>query len=193
MSKKLELKDKIEMDARRSTPAERRTIHLFKEGSFFRLFNYSVWLHTVMVFNEAYREQVGAKQPLAISKNTSKDKGEFIMGGFPIRSAEKYSGGYELNIVDDTYAEIVIPDEVYLGFPDEEYEQKYSEFFDAIELKQHKQTDPQTGTVHQDGTVVRKGLIDIMRDVMRFQLVEHTPTEAVEFLRCIQRDINRLM
>lgn len=44
MSKKLELKEKIKIDAARTTDKERRTIHLFREGKFFRAFNYSAWL-----------------------------------------------------------------------------------------------------------------------------------------------------
>ena len=44
MSKKLELKEKIKIDAARTTDKERRTIHLFREGSFYRLLNYPAWL-----------------------------------------------------------------------------------------------------------------------------------------------------
>lgn len=193
MSKKLELKEKIKIDAARTTDKERRTIHLFREGSFYRLLNYSVWLHTVLVYNEAYRSQIDAKQPLAIRKNMTKGDNVFIIGGFPVRSTEKYSGGMEFNVIDDTRAEIVIPEDVDMDFTDEEYEQKYQEFFDAIELEERKPIDAYSGSVRQDGCVARKGLIDIMRDIMQFQLVEHTPSEAVDFVRSVQRDLNKLM
>ena len=77
MSKKLELKEKIKIDAARTTDKERRTIHLFREGSFYRLLNYSVWLHTVLVYNEAYRSQIDAKQPCkenAANRNRKRKK-----------------------------------------------------------------------------------------------------------------------
>ena len=41
---KISLKDKFAIDAQRETAEQRHIIHLFREGKFFRAFNYSAWL-----------------------------------------------------------------------------------------------------------------------------------------------------
>ena len=38
---KISLKDKLAIDAKRETAEERLTVRLFREGKFFRAFNYS--------------------------------------------------------------------------------------------------------------------------------------------------------
>lgn len=41
---KISLKDKFAIDSQRETSEQRHVIHLFREGKFFRAFNYSAWL-----------------------------------------------------------------------------------------------------------------------------------------------------
>ena len=41
---KISLKEKFAIDAQRETAEQRHIIHLFREGKFFRAFNYSAWL-----------------------------------------------------------------------------------------------------------------------------------------------------
>ena len=41
---KISLTDKLALDAIRETPEQRLIVNLFREGKFFRAFNYSAWL-----------------------------------------------------------------------------------------------------------------------------------------------------
>ena len=41
---KISLKEKFAIDAQRETAEQRHIVHLFREGKFFRAFNYSAWL-----------------------------------------------------------------------------------------------------------------------------------------------------
>ena len=47
---KISLKDKFALDAQRETAEQRHVIHLFREGKFFRAFNYSAWLLSEYVY-----------------------------------------------------------------------------------------------------------------------------------------------
>ena len=59
-------------------------IHLFKEGAFYRAYEWSAWLIAVIV-------NAATGNNLAITKKKAKDSDDtFVFAGFPLTSMEKY-------------------------------------------------------------------------------------------------------
>lgn len=190
---KLSLQEKIALDAQRSTTEERNRVILFREGKFFRAFNYSAWLLSQYVFNEAYRNGIHAQNPLSVGRNQSPTVGEYILCGFPVHSIEKYSGGLPYQVVDDEQAVITLPD--YLtDLTDESFRQSYEEYAQSVVAKPKKSDEKrQFGTSDAEGRVRSLGMIDIIRKANNYVLAEHTPMEVMLFFQEIQGDIHKLL
>lgn len=190
---KISLKDKIAIDAKRTTDEERGKVILFREGKFFRAFNRSAWLISQYIYNEEYRKKIGAISPLSVTRNKSQGDTDYILCGFPIHSIEKYSGGLPYEVINDEQAVITLP-EFALGMTEEEYDQAYAEFASTIVAKPKKSEEQrQFGTSDEEGRPRSLGMIDIIRKVNNYSLAEHTPVEVMHFLQEIQNDIHRLM
>lgn len=190
---KISLKDKFAIDAQRETSEQRHVIHLFREGKFFRAFNYSAWLLSEYVYNEAYRNSINVQNPISVTRNTSQNDGEYIVCGFPVHSIEKYRGGLEYKVIDETRATITMPD-FSIELEGDDYQKGYEEFADSI-TKKPKKTDEQRqfGKSDLDGNVRSLGMIDIIRKANNYVIAEHTPIEVMLFFEEIQKDIHRLL
>lgn len=190
---KISLKDKFAIDAQRETSEQRHIIHLFREGKFFRAFNYSAWLLSEYVYNETYRNSINAQNPISVTRNTSQNDGEYIVCGFPVHSIEKYRGGLEYNVIDETRATITMP-EFSIELEGDDYQKGYEEFAAGI-TKKPKKTDEQRqfGKSDMDGNVRSLGMIDIIRKANNYVIAEHTPIEVMLFFEEIQKDIHRLL
>ena len=190
---KISLKDKFAIDAQRETAEQRHVIHLFREGKFFRAFNYSAWLLSVYVYNETYRNSINAQNPISVTRNTSQNEGEYIVCGFPVHSIEKYRGGLEYNVIDENRATITMP-EFSIELEGDDYQKGYEEFAAGI-TKKPKKTDEQRqfGKSDLDGNVRSLGMIDIIRKANNYVISEHTPIEVMLFFEEIQKDIHRLL
>ena len=190
---KISLKDKFAIDAQRETAEQRHIIHLFREGKFFRAFNYSAWLLSEYVYNETYRNSINAQNPISVTRNTSQNDGEYIVCGFPVHSIEKYRGGLEYNVIDENRATITMP-EFSIELEGDDYQKGYEEFAAGITKKQ-KKTDEQRqfGKSDMDGNVRSLGMIDIIRKANNYVIAEHTPIEVMLFFEEIQKDIHRLL
>ena len=138
---KISLKDKFAIDAQRETAEQRHIIHLFREGKFFRAFNYSAWLLSEYVYNETYRNSINAQNPISVTRNTSQNDGEYIVCGFPVHSIEKYRGGLDYQVLDEEQAVIKMP-EFAVELEGEDYQKGYEAFAESI-VKKPKKTDEQ--------------------------------------------------
>ena len=190
---KISLKDKFAIDAQRENAEQRHVIHLFREGKFFRAFNYSAWLLSEYVYNEAYRQSIKATNPISVTRNGSQNEGDYIVCGFPIHSIDKYRGGLDYQVLDEEQAVIKMP-EFAVELEGDDYQKGYEEFAAGI-TKKPKKTDEQRqfGKSDLDGNVRSLGMIDIIRKANNYVIAEHTPIEVMLFFEEIQKDIHRLL
>ena len=190
---KLLFSDKINIDAQRSTDAERCLAHLYSEGKFYRAFNYSAWLISQYIYNEEYRKSINASSPINVSRSKSKEGAEYIVCGFPIHSLKKYCGGLEFEVIDSNHTVVKMPQDA-LGMNEQEFRGAYNDYAATISFKPKKSEEQkQFGTVDAEGQPRSLGMIDIFRKIISYRLIEHTPTEAVGFLQEVQQDLLRLM
>lgn len=81
----------LEIEKQRTEPATWNVIHLFKEGGFYRAYNWSAWLIVTFGYNDEVRSQTQDRKPLAVSRKKMKNSDvDFAFVGFPLRSLEKF-------------------------------------------------------------------------------------------------------
>lgn len=83
--------DVLITEANRKDPAEWDKIHLFQMGDFYRAYEWSAWLISVISYNDEVRKQSKDRKPLKLSrKKLANSETTFCFVGFPIKSVEKF-------------------------------------------------------------------------------------------------------
>lgn len=189
---KMKLTEKLAKDRNRSSEENLNKVYLFKEGNFFRAFDYSAWLLTDVVYNELYRQQIGAKEPLKVNHIVTKSGEDYLVAGFPIRSLSKYIG--ECSAVEESEEVFVvdIPSNKMPICTTESFEVLYHEYANSIPAKEQKE---KIQPIEQDGQIrkERLGIFDILREIMLFQVEENSPTESMRFLIHIKKELNLII
>ena len=98
----------IESD--RATSDKWNKIHLFKMGDFWRAYEWSAWLISVITYNDAARQATKDRKPLHVTRMERSDiEGTYCFVGFPVRSLEKYIPTREnFESIDDKHVVVTI-------------------------------------------------------------------------------------
>lgn len=98
----------IESD--RATSDKWNKIHLFKMGDFWRAYEWSAWLVSVITFNDEVRMATKDRKPLHVTRMERTDiEGTYCFVGFPVRSLEKYIPTREnFESIDDKHVVVTI-------------------------------------------------------------------------------------
>ena len=59
----------ISIEQQRTDQAQWNVIHLFKEGGFYRAYEWSAWLIAAITYNDEVRQQTKARKPKDESQN----------------------------------------------------------------------------------------------------------------------------
>lgn len=80
----------LEIEKNREDAAQWNIIHLFKEGGFYRAYNWSAWLIVAVAYNDEVRKNSSDRKPLNVSrKKTKNGENDFAFVGFPLKSLER--------------------------------------------------------------------------------------------------------
>lgn len=83
--------DVLTTEQNRQASGEWGKIHLFEMGDFYRAYEWSAWLISVITYNDKVRNQTRDRRPLKIShKQLANSPTTFCFVGFPIKSVEKF-------------------------------------------------------------------------------------------------------
>ena len=76
----------------RENPAEWNKIHLYKMGDFWRAYEWSAWLISVIAFNDKVRMTTKDRKPIHITRmrRTDVEGATYCSVGFPMRSLDKF-------------------------------------------------------------------------------------------------------
>ncbi len=98
----------IESD--RATSDKWNKIHLFKMGDFWRAYEWSAWLVSVITFNDEVRMATKDRKPLHVTRMERTDiEGTYCFVGFPVRSLEKFIPTREnFESIDDKHVVVTI-------------------------------------------------------------------------------------
>ena len=173
-----QLKEIIEKERERGTAAQCATIHLFREGSFYRAYEWSAWL-AVRHFPE-----------MKVTHRLLKGGEDIVFVGFPLTSLERYTPGEAtVEPVDDKCVDIVLPPAT------EDSESKQADFAnwkqaqpltDASKKKVEERRQEEQRNAHPR-------LTDIMLDIMAYPIEQHSPMECMAYLSDVKQRLSQIL
>lgn len=177
--------DIIKIEADREGKAN--VVHLIKEGNFYHANDWSAWLMTKFPIGEA------ATKPMRVTAKRLKDGYVQAFVGFPVTSLGKYvpnDGSVQFVPVSDTQIDVELP----ADFGDATIDglrKMVDEWKDALPMNAEKGNRRHGDEVREAQPRVTR-LSDIASRVLSFDIAEHTPMEAMQFVRDLQHDIAAL-
>jgi hypothetical protein len=177
-----QLKEIIEKEKDRNTMEQCRVAHIFKEGSFYRAYEWSAWLYK-MCFVE-----------MKVTHRLLKSSDDIVFVGFPVTSADKYlPEGATAKSTDDKYCEITLPMSVFPSDADMEALQT-----DYANWKQcQPMTEASKKTMAEEKRLAEKNahprLTDVMVEILAYPVEQRTPIECMMFLSEIKQKISEII
>ncbi len=155
-------------------------IILHREGKFYRVYEWSLWLIKTIVCTEEFQKQRGDDRILSAKRYVGKKTGEYAMSGFPVESLSKYIPEYQsvrpMEGGDDLEVTINLPfngnetyDTLFLAFT--EWKQKL-DIYEPDEKKGGKGKD----------TKSRVGVFHIVSQLLAYPVERKSSSENVEFI-----------
>lgn len=190
----MSLIDKLAKDADRKTQEDWQVMYLHKEGTFFHAFNESAWILTTFVYSEEFRKSLSDKQGLQVTHTISKQAGDYLIAGFPIRSLNKYVTGCEVAEQDDIFVCKVNP--IYMPTQEAEaYQTQYEAFKSAIPTKEQKPKKGSSPEVLALGQRMngKGGMFEIIKQIMAYRLEESNPIETMNFVAHLKQMVGELL
>lgn len=179
-------KETIDEEALRVKTGVYGEIHLHKEGTFLRAYEWSAWLccrylHEFKVNKRAFK---GIDQPVA-----------YI--GFPETSLAKWMPeGAEQEAIGEKHLAIRLPSLMLAGDAPETLDPAYSEWKEGIPLTESKEK----GDRRSDGNDVFGGdgdgrvtLTSVMQRILAYPIESKSPMESMSFLADVKRQLANLI
>lgn len=100
----------LTIEKERSAPSQWNIIHLFKEGGFYRAYEWSAWLVVAVTYNDEVRKQTDDRKPLNVTHKQVKNGDDtFVFVGFPLKSVDKFiPDKMSFTPVSDTQIDVLI-------------------------------------------------------------------------------------
>ena len=170
-------------------------VHLHKEGTFLRAYDWSAWLIKQYVCTEEFQQQRGDEKLLQVSRYPSKH-GEYAMLGFPLDSISKYIPAYENARKMEESDDMEITVSIDFGDADHEtLSRMYEEWFATCQLKE-KKGKGNAAITHSDGkapALARSGIFSILAKVLSYPVEAKTPAENIEFISQLRQEVAALL
>ena len=187
----------LEIERNREESSTWNVIHLFKEGSFYRAYEWSAWLITVVSFNDAVRNGTQDRKPLTVTRKKDKNSdGTFVFVGFPLNSLDKYiPNGIEFKPISDNQIDIQIELSADIGEVSfDAISKKIDEWKDGVPIKEEKQkkgkSDESTPFVMSSDRPM--SITGIMTQIIAYPLEQKSPMEVVAFVSIIRKELAML-
>lgn len=182
----------LEIEKSRTEDTSWNVIHLFKEGGFYRAYNWSAWLIVTVAYSDDVRKGISDRKPLTVSRKRVKNgDDDFAFVGFPLKSLEKFIP-YHNNFqpVSDTQIDVTIE------FPATDGDISYETLLQAFE--EWKQTIPiSEDKPKKDGDehvrIPPRSLTSIMSQVLSYPLESKTPLENMAFISTLKQELAALV
>jgi len=185
------IKEIIEIEKSRSESKDIYTIHMYKEGMFFHLYDWSAWLFSIYI------------QSYKVTHRTANGLDDsFVMVGFPPTKLDSLiPEGADVVTVGEKAMDIILPEEMLgeevksLEDLTAEYEQWKASFpvEESAKKKKEAYRESMTSKKSTSGgmTNFAMGIMSMNQELLRmifsFQPDEHTPSEAYTFVKELQR------
>ena len=193
------LEDVFAQEWDRENPAEWNKIHLYKMGDFWRAYEWSAWLISVVTYNEKVRMTTKDRKPLHVTRmrRTDVEDATYCFVGFPVKSVEKYIPERDtFESVDDKHVVITIA----LPTPTDGSEVTFERLKEAVEkwkenydIKVQKPKKEKPSAAPGPIAVARPMGAGILAQIMAYPLAERTAVENIAFISSLKNQITAIL
>jgi hypothetical protein len=198
------MKEIFEVEKNREDVSQWNVIHLFREGSTYKAYEWSAWLCREHGATDEHLQQVGAKRLNPVHRNVKNTGGSVIFVGFPFASIDKFlpkTSQISFQPVDDNRIDIAIElpaDQFGDNINYDALRQKFSEWKLAFPVKDEKKDKPSDGVSRSTETDELLALLagsqakpmrmsDIVAQLIALPVEDISPNDALKLLRILKR------
>ena len=191
------IKEIIQIESVRQEKTEWNKIHLFKEGSFYHVFDWSAWLVSTVTYSEEVRKNTPDRKPITVTRRKLAEGIEYCVTGFPLNSITKFIPTFNPNsnnftAVSDNHLcfEVELPKtEDGSEWTYEQLKALYDEWKNeiAFSTKSNKSEKPDV-TVQSRNT-----LMGIWAEVLAYPIENKTPMENTQYLSNLKTQLASLL
>ncbi len=165
-----------------------KTVHLIKEGDWYRTHDWSAWLMSRFPTGEA------VEKPLKVTAKRMKDGYADAFVGFPCTSIGKYlpeDGSAEFRPVSDTLVDVVLTQVDFGDATTEQLREQVDQWKESLPMEpSKKQRREEREAAEQAPRIVR--FTDIVNRIIALPIEDTSPREAYEILRDLRRQITAM-
>lgn len=176
------------LEETRKGPTQQRTVHLLKEGEWYRAHDHSAWLMASFPMGE------GKDKPLKCVAKKMKDGYTDAFCGFPCTSMNKYlpnDGSVEFLPINDAQIDIVLK-QVELGdATDEQLRQQVDQWKESLPVQESKKQQREDRDVRREMPRITR-ISDIVARILAIPMEDISPREAYDLLRDLRRDVSAI-
>lgn len=177
-----QLKEILSIEQARSSLEQCAIMHLFREGTFYRAYEWSAWL-CVRYFTE-----------LKVTHRLLKSGEDIIFVGFPLTSIDRYTPeGTTVSSSGDKSIEMTLPAQAFA--PDIDMESLRKSFNDWKQCQ--PMTEASKKKVEEEKVRSERNthprLTDIMHRILAYPIEQHSPMECMTFLSDIKQKIAEMI
>lgn len=172
-----QLKEILEKEKERDTIEQCTVIHLFREGTFYRAYEWSAWL-SARYFTE-----------LKITHRLLKGGEDIVFVGFPLTSLNRYTPtGTMVLPTGDKSVEIRLSANVFSPDADiESLQTGFSNWKQSQPLTESSKKKVEERTIAERNAHPR--LTDVMLQILAYPIEQHSPMECMAFLADMKKQI----
>jgi hypothetical protein len=182
----------ISIEQQRTDQAQWNVIHLFKEGGFYRAYEWSAWLIAAITYNDEARQQSKDRKPLSVTRKKIRDSEDtFAFVGFPLNSVDKFiPNRTSFQAASDSQLDITIE----LAWDGDYTYDSLNEAFRKWKEEQPIQ-EPKTRRDESDAPSTSSHLSTsgIIADILAWPLEQKTPLENTMFISTLKQKIATLL
>ena len=175
--------DILDLEKKRTTPDELRSIYLWPDGTFYRAYEWSAWLCVRYI------------RQFKVTKRVFKAiKSDMLFIGFPQTSLEKFKP--ETAIIkesEDKCVILLLPETMVTPDKDSTLENDYQNWRDTVPFadgKDKKSPEQSLPTRAATGSVSMTG---IMKHILEFPVESHSPIDCMLFLVDVKKELSSLL
>ena len=167
--------DILQIERNRENTEQQRQIHFFADGKFFRAYEWSAWLCCAYIssFKVTKRHVQSVDAPM-------------VFVGFPQTSMEKFTPqDCSTQQVENGHIVLTLPQTMIRGAESM-----------AADFAQWKESIPIAEAKHNPQPLLAEhpvSLTGIMKKVLEYNVLEHSPIESMQFITNLQRQLTEVL
>lgn len=179
------LQEIINVENSRQENNDLTSIHLWREGSFYRMYNQSAWLIVAYCYNENLIKE--GYKPLQITrKRIAGTDDTLCFVGFPLKSLQKFipnAAGFQPN--DDVHITIPISlQNTEMDF--ETFDLEYQTWFNQLPISEEKQ---KKSSEKKEQLTQQSSLTKVMLKILQYPVEWRSLIENTEFISKIKQEL----